>query len=230
VAPLRWIAVGLALVLLDFRTESLDLLADPVGWAAVGFGAWRLADVGTTRLAGVAAVLSLGDAALPYSYVPIDPLTGEPVTRTDPASIGLPEHLRFEPVSGWRLAAMTLAVVVGGATVWSLLRGLERRARGQGELRTAGRLRLARWLVVATWVVPYLVGVGLAVTDSGRFDPIWNGDAEYVALVGLLVVAYVIGVLVAESSARWAQPHPPWTPTPWDAIRLRRAEEDESGP
>lgn len=40
--PLPLIAGGLALVLVDFRAESLDLLPDPVGWLLVAVGAMTL--------------------------------------------------------------------------------------------------------------------------------------------------------------------------------------------
>jgi hypothetical protein len=36
--PLSLTAGGLGLVILDFRTESLDLLPDPVGWVLVSVG------------------------------------------------------------------------------------------------------------------------------------------------------------------------------------------------
>ena len=221
--PVRWIAVGLMLVVVDFRTESLDLLPDPVGWALVGLGAWRLGQVRTTGLAALAAVLSLGDAALPYRYVRIDPRSGEVFPSGDRALADLPLQLRFDPVSGWRLALLTLAVAAAGATVWSLLRGLIGRADRHGATIAAGRLRRAGWLVAGTWVVPYLVAVGLALADDGRFDPIWNRNAEYIALLGVLSVGYLVVVLVTDASAGWARPDRAWTPTPWDAERLRRA-------
>jgi hypothetical protein len=57
-------------------------------------------------------------------------------------------------VSGWRLAAMTLAMSAAAVTLWSLLWGLERRARAHAQTGAAGRLRVGRWLVAAAWVLP----------------------------------------------------------------------------
>jgi hypothetical protein len=126
-------------------------------------------------------------------------------------------------VSGWRLAAMTLAMSAAAVTLWSLLRGLERRARAHAQTGAAGRLRVGRWLVAAAWVLPYLVAVTRAVVvDSGRFDPIWNGSAEYVALAGVAVLAYVVVELARDSGAAWVQPEAPWYPSPWDELRLQR--------
>ncbi len=222
--PLSMMAGGLALVVLDFRTESLDLLPDPIGWALVAVGSWRLAMVSTSWLAGLSAGLSVADAALPYRYVRIDPITGEHVAPSVRPNADLPLHLEFDPVSGWRLAGVSLAMTAAGVTVWSLLRGLERRATARAEGDVASRLRLGRWLVVVAWVVPYLVAVSRAlVVDSGRFDAIWNGNGEYVALVGVAVVAYVIVLLAANAGAGWAQPERPWSPSPWDELRLRRS-------
>jgi len=49
VRPLALVAGGIALVVLDFRTESLDLLPDPVGWALIAVAALARA---RTRLGG----------------------------------------------------------------------------------------------------------------------------------------------------------------------------------
>ena len=222
--PLSMMAGGLALVALDFRTESLDLLPDPLGWALVAVGSWQLALVGTSWLAGLSAALSVADAALPYRYVRIDPITGEHVAPSLRPNADLPLHLEFDPVSGWRLAALTLAMTAAGVTVWSLLRGLERRATAHAEHDAATRLRVGRWLVVVAWVVPYLVGVSRAVlVDSGRFDAIWNRNAEYVALVGLVALAYLIILLAGNAGAAWVLPDRSWAPSPWDELRLRRS-------
>ena len=221
--PLSVISVGLALVVLDFRTESLDLLPDPVGWVLVALGSWKLALVTTSWTAGITAALSVADAALPYRYVRIDPVTGLRVAASERPNADLPLHLVFDPVSGWRLAAMTIAMAAAGVTLWSLLRGLERRARAHDQTDMAGRLRIGRWLVAVGWFLPYTVAVTRAVVaDSGRFDPIWNGDAEYVALAGVAAFAYVIVVLARNTNVAWAQPERPWSPSPWDQIRLQR--------
>ena len=221
--PLSIISVGLALVILDFRTESLDLLPDPVGWVLVAVGSWRLALVTTSWLAGLTAALSLAEAALPHRYVRVDPITGLRVASSERPNADLPLHLVFDPVSGWRLAALTVAMAAAAVTLWSLLLGLERRARARAQTDTAGRLRIGRWLVAVGWFLPYMVAVTRAVVaDSGRFDPIWNGSAEYVALAGVAAFAYVIVLLARNTNVAWAQPGRPWSPSPWDQMRLQR--------
>ena len=148
--------------------------------------------------------------------------------RCGRADAGLSLHLQFDPVSGWRLAAMALAMAAAGVTLWSLLRSLERRARARAQAGTARRLRVARWLVNSVWVLPYLVAVARAVVvDSGTFDPIWNGGTEYVALAGVAVVAYVVVVLGREAGADWVRPETAWRPTPWDELRLRHPPRDD---
>jgi hypothetical protein len=223
VRPLTMIAGGLVLVMLDFRTESLDLLADPVGWALVAVGCARLAQRHAASLAGVAAALSLADVALPYRYARIDPLTGDEVRAGEPAGAGVTLHLRFDHVAGWRLAAMALATAAGALALWTLLRGLERRAVVHDALGTAGSLRTARWLAVGVWAAPPLAAAAAAVAGSGRLDPVWNGPAELVGLAGLAALAAVAFLLVRDGNAAWALADDAWRPSPWDQLRLRRA-------
>jgi hypothetical protein len=225
VRPLLLIAGGLVLVVFDFRTVSLDLLPDLVGWGAVAYGASRLSLTSAAWLAGAAGVLSVCSDFLPYRYVSIDRETGE---RLPPEQQGLgvlPQRVEFDAVSGWRLAGMTLAVIVGGLAVWVLLRGLESRAAIDDEPRAAAQLRRGRWLVLAVWVVPFLVGVGRSLAaNDGSFDPIWNGGAEYAGLAGLAVFGYLVVVLARDASADWAIPRWLWRPSPWDELRLRRTD------
>jgi len=226
VRPLLLIAGGLVLVVVDFRTESLDLVPDLVGWAVVAYGCARLDLTPAAWLAGAAGVLSVFDGYLPWRYVSIDKRTGKRLPEEQQGLGVLPQRVEFHLVSGWRLAGITAATVVGGLALWMLLRGLERRATAAEEPRAAGRLRLARWLVVVLWVVPFLVGVGRALTaNDGRFDPIWNGPAFYVALAGIAAFGFLIVVLVTESSAAWALPQWLWQPSPWDEMRLRRTDQ-----
>ena len=95
--PLSLITGGLALVVLDFRTESLDLLPDPVGWVLVAVGSRGLSLVSVSWLAGITATLSVSDAALPYRYVGIDPLTGDRVAPNERANVDLSLHPEFDP-------------------------------------------------------------------------------------------------------------------------------------
>jgi hypothetical protein len=202
--PLAIIVVGLAFVVLDFRIEPLDLLPDALGWGVVAFGAARLRLVGAAWLAVVTGVLSLADAWLPFRYVWLNPVTGE----VSPGSVGGedgPVHLRYDDVSGWQLAAMTLAMVLAACTIWALLSGLARRAEADGFDVVARRLRLACWLVVATWTVPFVGAVAHAVAyRSGEFDPVWNGRLTYTWVAAVVVFAALAFLLLQERDRRWA--------------------------
>lgn len=204
--PLAIIVVGLAFVVLDFRIEPLDLLPDALGWGVVAFGAARLRLVAAAWLAVVTGALSLADAWLPYRYVWLNPVTGE----VSPGSVGGedgPVHLRYDDVSGWQLAAMTLAMVLGACTIWALLSGLARRAETHGLDVVARRLRLACWLVVATWTVPFVGAVAHAVAyRSGEFDPVWNGRLTYTWVAAVVVFAALAFLLLQERDRRWALP------------------------
>jgi hypothetical protein len=223
--PLLVIAGGLAIVVVDFRTELIDWLADPVGWIAVAYGARRLSLTVAAAAALVAATLSLSDVRLSYHRVRIDPVTGAVVDPAIGAQRKYPEHLVFDPVSGWRLAAMALAMVAAGVTVWLLLGPLARRAGRDGDRGAAGQLRVLQWLVPVAWAVPYLVGVAAAVVgNGGEFDPIWNGrPALAVTLIGLGAIGWLIVVLLLGAGERWAvSPALAGRPSPWLDRRLGR--------
>jgi hypothetical protein len=221
--PLALAAGGVALVVLDFRTEALDLLPDPLGWALVAVAASWLGATAVMRLAAVTGLLSLADAALPFRYVQINPMTGEPVTgpaRGKPVSV----QLDYLPLAGTRLTLLAAAVVGAGATLWMLLGRLRRRANYVEDDRAVTRLRWAQWAVAGAWVGPYLVTVALAATRDGRYDPVWNHGYEYLGLAGLGAGAYVIAVLAGSTRASWAQRPDSWYPSPWDELRLRAPE------
>ncbi len=222
-SPLVWIAAGLLIVAVDIRTALLDVIPDPVGWALIAVGAWRLSMVRAAQLALATAALSLADLHLPYHQVQFDPVTNTYI-EPEPGRGGYREHLRFDPVTGWRLAAMTLAMAAAGAALWSLLTGLQRRARTRGEVATARRLSAFPVLVVGVWVTPYLVAVGAAVIrDSGSFDPIWNTmAAEIVAVAGLVTLVALALLLCLESPRAWAAPVDAARVSPWAELRGRR--------
>jgi hypothetical protein len=221
--PLAVAAAGVGLVVLDFRTEALDLLPDPAGWALIAVAASWLALPAVARLAAATGLLSLADLALPYHYVPINPMTGRPVTgpaRGNPVSV----RLDFLPLAGGQLALLTAAVVGTGVTLWVLLGRLRRRADYEEDEAAVTRLRRTQVLVVGAWVVPYLVTVALAVGRGDRYDPVWNHGLEYLGLAGLGAGVYVIGVLAGSTRASWAQRPGSWYPSPWDEMRLRASE------
>jgi len=64
--PFHAVAVGVALLALDFRTTSLGLLPDVVGWALLAYAVHRLVPRRWVVLPFVGALLSLATLALPY--------------------------------------------------------------------------------------------------------------------------------------------------------------------
>lgn len=213
--PLLAVAAGLALVALDFRTESLDLVADPVGWVLVALGAGLLGFRLPVWAAGAAAVLSVGDAFLPYRYVYFDPVTGDDVVTSTGLDLGYPQRVEFDPVSGARLAVLALALVVGSVAVLSLLRGLQRRAASTEDAAATRRLSLLIAAVVLGWLVPPAIVMGrAAASSSGRYDPIWNGTLEYAGLLGWVVLGWVAVELALRCGATWAVPAGE-EPSPW---------------
>ncbi len=217
VRPLPMMVGGLALVVLDFRTEALDLLPDIVGWALIAVAAWRLALRAAACLAVAAGTASLADAWLPYRYVRVDPTTGERVPDGLGADLDYPLRLVYDDISGWRLAAVALAALLAGLALWTLLAGLGHLARSGGRAGPAGQLRMVGWLVVALWTVPYLGAVANAVaSESGAFDPVWNGGLVYVWLVALALFAYLVVLLLRESGQLWTSPVGSLDLTPWE--------------
>lgn len=221
--PLALAAAGVVLVVVDFRTEALDLLPDPLGWALVAVAASWLALPAATRLAAVTALLSLADLTLPYHYVRINPLSGEPVSGP---SQGHAVSLRLDylPLTGGRLALLAAAVVGGGATLWTLLGRLRRRAHYEDDGAAVARLRRAQLLAVGAWVGPYLATVAVAAARGQGYDAVWNHGLEYLGLVGLAAGGYVVVVLAGATRASWAQRPGSWYPSPWDQMRLRAIE------
>jgi hypothetical protein len=213
--PLPTIAGGAALVLVDFRIEPLDLVPDPLGWLLIAAGASTLALTLSMWLAMATALLSFSDVYLPYRYMFIDQL-GKAVERCPPLEQCGERVVVFEPVSGWRLAAVAATVVVGACALIFLLVGLCRRALADGDETSAARLVLLAGAVGLGCAVPPVVGIAWAIaSNGGAYDPVWNGSAEYVALVGVLALAWVIVELCVRSGAGWATPKESQLPSPW---------------
>jgi hypothetical protein len=200
VRPLTLIAIGLAAVAVDIRTEYFDMLPDALAWGLVALGAWRLSLTGPASAAGAAALLSLPEVSLPYRYVEVSVLL--PGGGFDTS-----EQLVFDDLTGWRLAAVAAATIAGGVALWLLLGALGARAATGERLGTATQIRWLRWLTLGVWVVPYLVVVAVsALGQDGSFDPVWNGGLEYLALAGVVAVAALVVMLLRESNRAWAVP------------------------
>jgi hypothetical protein len=213
VRSLSLIAVGVALVALDYRIVGSDVLPDPVGWVLVALGAAGLSRTWPAVLAGVAAAASVVDVVAPHHYDALDPLTGEVVTPAGPG-LAYHERLAFDRLQDGRLLLAVVAVAAGGAALVLLLGELARRARATGDTLSASRLRSLRAAVALVWALPYLVAAGVAWRDDGSFDPVWNGGLELVALAGLIVMAVLAVYLAGTSNRIWTAP--PGEPlTPW---------------
>jgi hypothetical protein len=213
--PLSWIAPGILIVAIDFRLNAIDVLPDPIGWLMIAMGAWQLARPATVSAIGVAGVASLVEVALPYRWVQISPETGQVIHEKTTVRYAYPEILVYDGVSGVRLAFLVLGYATAGLAIWMLLRDLAARARSVGRLTAAHQLGLLRGLVPGLWIAPYVIG-GIADLIAGRsFDPVWNDGLEYVALVGLVPVAWLVALLIVERDRAWALPTESPSPPPW---------------
>jgi hypothetical protein len=205
--PLTFVALGLALVAIDIRTEHLDVLPDALGWGLVASGAWRLSLTVPAVAAAVTALLALPEVSLPHRFVVLDPETGERITTRPGVDLAYPEHLVFDDLAGWRLAAAAAAVVSGGVTLWLLLGALATRAAAWERANTAKQIRWLRWLTLGLWTGPFLVVLAVSASaEDGSFDPVWNGNLELPAMAAVAVVGVVAAVLLRETNRAWAVP------------------------
>ena len=196
------VAVGLALVAVDFRTDAFDVLPDPLGWALVAVGAYRLGMGLVAAGAAVAALLSISEAYLPFRYVRVDPATMEAA----PSCVGCPEQLRYIETSQIRAVALALAVVVGSAAVVLMLRRLRTTVGHTRDCPGLRRhMRILEVLAPVTWALPHVVLVGRAIVTGKNYDPVWNGSLEGVGLVTSVVLVWTV-VTIARFSAFYPKP------------------------
>jgi hypothetical protein len=203
--PLTFVAVGLALVAIDIRTEYLDFLPDPLGWCLVALGAWRLSLTTPAIATAATALLAVPEVSLPYRFVMLNPATGERIKPQPGVDLAYPQHLVFDDLRGWRLAALAAATIAGGVALWLLLGALAVRAAAWERAATARQLRWLRWLILGVWIGPHLVVLAVSAED-GSFDPVWNGGLEFLALAGVVVVGALAAVLLRETNRAWAVP------------------------
>jgi hypothetical protein len=205
--PALAVGGGLLVIAADLRTEALDLVPDPLGWALVAAGAWALRVRLAGCLAAVAAVSSVSDAYLPYRLVMIDPLTGRP-TAVCPSVCS--ERVQYDAVTGLRLALVAVAATLGAAALVVLAARMAARARGPTR---------ARWRVLTA-----LLGLGLAVPAAAAavalvrrdgYDPIWNGAAEYPAMGVIAAQLWLAVELYLCDGRSWPGPTGLELPSPW---------------
>lgn len=203
--PLPVIAGGLAIVALDFRVEALDLVPDPLGWAFVAIGAGVLSLRPVAWLAGATALLSVADAYLPYRRVLLDPESGAVVERCT-SLLGCSEIVHYEPASGWHLTAMAASLGAATLTLLALALELRHRALAAGDGRGGDRWALLAGAIAVAWALPQAVAMGRGAASHDGYDPVWNGSAEYLALLGLVVLVATMAELWRRGGAGWAIP------------------------
>ena len=202
--PLVLVGIGVAIVALDFRATALDLVADPAGWLLVAEGCRRLGARVPALLALATAALSVNEVVLPARWQIIDRATGEDLPPGVGEGTGYPEELRFDDLTGLRLALYVLCLVAAVATFAALLAHLLGRVRREqpGDGRTVALLAGG----VAVWLGPPLVASATALATGEGYDPVWDGAAWYLALVCGLVAFATAGFLWrVGDDRRWAQ-------------------------
>lgn len=215
--PLSWIAPGLLLLAIDMRVAAFDLLPDPLGWVLILIGIWRIARPATVAAVGLATAASFADVLLPYRWTYVDPATGTVVDEVTAIRLGYPELLVFDKLSGLRLGFVVLALATAALATWMVLRDLSHRARAAGRSSAARQLGLLWSLVPGLWIAPHLLAAIAALVAGGSYDPVWNHNMEYVALLGLVPVTWLAVLTILERDHAWAlhteSPHPPpWLP------------------
>ena len=199
--PLHAAAAGLALLVIDFRTTSLDLLPDVVGWALLAFAVHQVLGGRWAVLPVVGGALSLSTLLLPYHHVQIDPFTGERVVVGPGTDLGYAEILEYDRLVGARLAMAAGATVLAAVVLVVLAWTIARRADDRGASTSAGWLRWGALGVVVAWAVPRLVGMA-AATDG--YDAVWDDGAARVALVGIAAALGFAVLLLREAREPWA--------------------------
>lgn len=199
---LSFVAIGLALAAIDFRTDAFDVLPDPLGWALVAVGAYQLSMRLAACAAAVAAILSVSEAYLPFRYVRVDPATME----TAPGCAGCPEQLRYDEMSQIRAVALVLAVIVGSAAIMRIIHRLRTHV---GHTRDSPGLhrhmRILEVLAPVTWALPIAILVGRAIGTGKHYDPVWNGPLGVVGLVASVVLVWTV-VTIARFSSFYPTP------------------------
>ena len=203
--PLTLAAMGVALVALDTRVRRLDVLPDPPGWLLLALGAAMLGLPAAARWGVLAAVLSLADVLLPYRMVALDPSTGHVVHDAAPGS-ALPRHVRWEDISDPHTLLMVAAVVAGAFALGSLLVAVIRRASAAGDRTAARAAAVLLGAVLAVWAIPFAAVMLSAVVGAERYDPVWNGNLEFLGLAAMVVLLAVAAFFVRLRDESWAVP------------------------
>jgi len=208
--PLTLVAMGVALVALDTRVRALDVLPDPLGWLMLALGAAMLGLPAAARWGVLAAALSLADVLLPYRMVALDPSTGHVVHDAAPGS-ALPRHVRWEDISD----PHTLLMAAGALALGSLLVAVIRRASAAGDRTAARAAAVLLGAALAVWAIPFAAVMLSAVVGAERYDPVWNGNLEFLGLAAMVVLLAVAALFVRMRDESWAVPPETVAATRW---------------
>jgi hypothetical protein len=200
--PLHAAAAGLVLLVLDFRTTSLDLLPDVIGWALIGYACHQVLGNRWLLVAIVGGLLSLSTLSLPYHWVQIDPFTGERVVVGPGTDLGYAELLEYDRLEGVRLAMAAGATAFAAVVLLVLAWTAAGRADARGATRSARWLRAAALATAALWAAPRLVGMAAGAAEG--YDAVWDDGAGRVALVGIITALTFAGVLIRDGREPWA--------------------------
>lgn len=199
--PLAVVASGLVLVALDFRTRSVDVLPDVIGWLLVGAGGWMAAVPRVLPLSSAAAGLSLAELSLPYHFVRYDPWS-DTFTRVDSPPAGVAVLQRWDDLSQLRGAVIASAMALGAAAVVVLLRSLAERAHTGTDDTGVHELRVAM-VAPAIWSLVFAAVIAAAVVSSEPYDPMWDGVGEAAWLVSVVALLGLAVFLTLRRDRAW---------------------------
>jgi hypothetical protein len=202
---LTLVAVGVALVGLEFRLDAPDVLVDPLGWLLIAGGAWWLAVKSSAVLALLAAPLSAAGAYLSFRTVLVDTDTDAAV-RLCPAQGFCYEQVRYDDLGGLRSLALLGAALAGGAALTWLLRVLRTDigdVTKQVPLRR--QLQILEVVVPVVWFLPIVARTAAAVLSGDGYDPVWNEGFDPLIFARVAVVVWLVTVLLMFSD-RYPRP------------------------
>jgi hypothetical protein len=172
--PLKTLAIGLLVVVVDFKVNGYDLVPDPIGWAVFLSGLAGLPS--STRWRGwvtmLAALCLLGSIVAWFPQIRVEVSVGG--VGPDGLAVGL----------------LATAVMTGVTAV--LCASLSDLAGRAGDASAAAKFRTACWLDVLTTV---LLPLAWLLGDVGIVA---------LVVAGLAVVIYIVVLLFTHAARPWA--------------------------
>ena len=207
---------------IDLRFTWGDALPDVIGWLLIACAAHGLEMRWAAGLATAAGIASLAELQLPYEWQAYELLSGRIIEDPGP-NTAYDQRLVFLDVDGPRLALLVAAVALGGAALTLMLRELRQRAATTTDRRSTERLGILSWAVPLGWALPFIVIAIASTIDDGDFDPVWGGEWELVAMVGVAVIALVAALFATTSNRRWSASGDE-IGSPWAELMVRDAD------